>query len=132
MCDYSLELQTSRDAIAGDRLVTTAFPGSTTLGFAALDASGIAVCLKPGTEIAFDAPVGFTGLFRFLLQGRLQDAQAALFRHVNEDNPLLHHDALEFGNGQLVLLTHLQPGQRARVVQLPAPLQTVHVDRVPA
>jgi len=123
MCDYSLELQASREALAGDRLVTTAFPGSTTLGFAASDAPGVAVCLKPGTELAFAEPVSFSGLFRFLLQTHPHDCLTARFRHVNEDNPLLHHDALEFANGQVVLLTHLRPGQHAVVIQLPADAQ---------
>jgi hypothetical protein len=31
-----------------------------------------------------------------------------------------HHDALEFSNGVIVLLTELTPGQRAVVLQLPA------------
>jgi hypothetical protein len=30
-----------------------------------------------------------------------------------------HHDALEFPNGNVVLLTQLVPGQSARVIQLP-------------
>ena len=36
------------------------------------------------------------------------------------DNPNRHHDALEFPDGQLVLLTQLDPGQYATVLQLPA------------
>lgn len=120
MCDYSLEHQVSRDAVAGDRLVTTAFPGSTTVGFAGAGMPNLAVCLKPGTEIAFAAPVAFAGLFRFLLQASAHDCRTARIRHVNANNPLVHHDALEFANGHVVLLTHLQPGQRAVVIQLPA------------
>lgn len=123
MCDYSLEQQASRDAMAGDRLVTTHFEGSTTLGFAAAGEPGVAVCLRPGTEIAFTSPVAFSGLFRFLLQAHQHECLTARFRHVNEDNPLLHHDALEFANGQIVLLTHLKPGQEAAVLQLPASSQ---------
>lgn len=120
MCDYSLEQQASRDAMAGDHLVTTAFPGSTTLGFAPMGEAGIAVCLKPGTELVFSKPVAFTGLFGFLLQAQQHECLTARFRHVNEDNPLLHHDALEFANGQVVLLTCLRPGQEATILQLPA------------
>jgi hypothetical protein len=33
----------------------------------------------------------------------------------------VHHDALEFPDGQIVLLTRLCEGQRATVLQLPAP-----------
>jgi hypothetical protein len=39
---------------------------------------------------------------------------------VNVDNPCTHHDALEFPDGQVVLLTHLRANQRATVLQLPA------------
>jgi hypothetical protein len=120
MCDYSLERQRSRPAAQGDRLVTTSFPGSTTRGFCAAGEKDVAVCLSPGTEVVFDRPVNFAGLFRFLLQAQQNDCRAARFRHVNEGNPLLHHDALEFANGQIVLLTELRRGQSATVIQLPA------------
>ncbi|MFN4140861.1 hypothetical protein [Aestuariivirga sp.] len=120
MCDYSLEQQQNRPAAAGDRLVTAAFSSSTTRGFCADGEPDLAVCLLPGTEIAFDEPVRFSGLFSFLLQAHQHDCLLARFRHVNEDNPLLHHDALEFANGEIVLLTHLRDGQRATVIQLPA------------
>jgi hypothetical protein len=119
MCDYSLERQMSRPAAQGDRLVTASFPGSTTRGFCAAGNRDVAVCLSPGTELFFDKPVTFRGLFRFLLQSS-HDCQLARFRHVNEDNPLVHHDALEFANGQIVLLTDLRKGQCATVIQLPA------------
>jgi hypothetical protein len=36
------------------------------------------------------------------------------------DNPNTHHDALEFPNGQIVLLNRLCEGQRVTVLQLPA------------
>ena len=44
----------------------------------------------------------------------------AVFRQVNKDNPYTHHDALEFPDGKMVLLTHLLEGQEATVLQLPA------------
>jgi hypothetical protein len=44
----------------------------------------------------------------------------AIFRQVNKDNPRSHHDALEFPDGQIVLLTHMVEGQKATVLQLPA------------
>ena len=40
--------------------------------------------------------------------------ETAIFRQVN------HHDALEFPDGEMVLLTHLMEGQQATVLQLPA------------
>ena len=45
--------------------------------------------------------------------------ETAIFRQVNLDNPRTHHDALEFPDGELVLLTHLVEGQQATVLQLP-------------
>ena len=35
-------------------------------------------------------------------------------------NAAMHHDALEFPDGQVILLTRLCEGQRATVLQLPA------------
>jgi len=124
MCDYSLERQRSRPAAQGDRLLTTSFPGTTTRGFCAAEDRDVAVCLSPGTELVFDRPVAFAGLFRFLLQTHQNECLTARFRHVNEGNPLLHHDALEFANGQVVLLNDLRRGQSATVIQLPKSLET--------
>jgi hypothetical protein len=53
MCDYSLHLVASRLAKVGDELASTEFGGSTTRGFAAIGEPQIAVCLLPGTELAF-------------------------------------------------------------------------------
>jgi hypothetical protein len=39
---------------------------------------------------------------------------------VNKNEPLKHHDALEFPDGRIVLLTQLSEGQEATVLQLPA------------
>jgi hypothetical protein len=39
---------------------------------------------------------------------------------VNKDQPFKHHDALEFPDGRIVLLTRLSEGQEAMVLQLPA------------
>ena len=43
-----------------------------------------------------------------------------IFRQINKHNPMHHHNALEFPDGQIVLLTFLEPGQQATVLQLPA------------
>jgi hypothetical protein len=51
--------------------------------------------------------------------GKLGD-KVARFRQVNMDRPNVHHDALEFPDGQIVLVTRLCEGQRATVLQLPA------------
>ena len=47
-------------------------------------------------------------------------ARLARFRQIDTDKPYQHHDALEFSNGTIVLVTHLAAGQRATVLQLPA------------
>ena len=46
--------------------------------------------------------------------------KTAIFRQVNLDKRPAHHDALEFPDGRVVLLTFLQEHQRATVLQLPA------------
>jgi hypothetical protein len=57
MCDYSLHHVATRPAQIEDKLVTTKFSNSITRGFAAVGEPNIAVCLLPGTEIAFDKNV---------------------------------------------------------------------------
>ena len=46
--------------------------------------------------------------------------RTAIFRQINKDNPRTHHDALEFPDGQVVLLTDVFESQEATVLQLPA------------
>jgi hypothetical protein len=46
--------------------------------------------------------------------------KTAIFRQVNVDCPHAHHDALEFPDGDMLLLTYLMEGQEAVVLQLPA------------
>jgi hypothetical protein len=116
MCDYSLHAVASRPARVGDKLMSTKFPLTMTRGFAAEDEPRIAVCVLPGTELAFEREVEFEGTF-FRKKVR---AAVARFRAVDTDTPNRHHDALEFPDGQIVLLTSLVPGQRATVLQLPA------------
>jgi hypothetical protein len=57
MCDYSLHFVASRPARVGDKLVSTPFHTSPTHGFAAIGQADIAVCLLPGTEVAFERDV---------------------------------------------------------------------------
>ena len=57
MCDYSLHLVASRPAKVGDKLISTRFPETITRGFASVDDSNVAVCLLPGTELAFEEEV---------------------------------------------------------------------------
>ena len=119
MCDYSLEYVASRPAKVGDKLVTTKFTNSITRGFTEVGTPDVAVCLMPGTEIAFDSDVECVQALG-LLPGRKIHHHVARFREVNVGKPHEHHDALEFPNGQIVLLTRLSEGQTATVLQLPA------------
>ncbi len=118
MCDYSLHLVASRPAKIGDKLVTTKFNNSSTRGFATVEEPNVAVCLLPGTEVAFEKDV--VEYRRSLLPNRKLGEKVGRFRQINVDNPNSHHDALEFPNGQIVLLTRLCEGQHATVLQLPA------------
>ena len=116
MCDYSLHAVASRPAEVAETLISTKFQSTTTRGFASPDNPQVAVCLRPGTEIAFENDVQSDGmLFRKDVGARL-----ARFRQVDLHQPAQHHDALEFSNGAIVLVTDLVPGQRATVLQLPA------------
>jgi hypothetical protein len=121
MCDYSLHHVASRPAKIEDRLVTTKFDNSITRGFVAVGEPHVAVCLLPGTEVAFDENVECRPLFDFaFLRHKKIGQRLARFRQIDTDNAVTHHDALEFPDGQVVLLTRLCEGQRATVLQLPA------------
>jgi hypothetical protein len=122
MCDYSLHLIASRPANVADRLVSTDFPASITRGFTEIGQPNVAVCLLPGTEIAFDNVVVYDRAFSMFGKARIEH-RVARFRQVNVDDPHVHHDALEFPGGQIVMVTRLVPGQTATVLQLPATAQ---------
>ena len=119
MCDYSLHNVASRPARVGDKLTTRDF-GTGTHGFAASEDARVAVCVLPGTELAFAKPVecrsgGLLGWGR-----RTLDHRTAIFRQINKERLAAHHDALEFPDGQIVLLSILSEDQEAVVLQLPA------------
>jgi hypothetical protein len=129
MCDYSLANLASRPAVVGEKLITTQFNCSTK-GFAAPGASTVAVCVLPGTEVAFDEEItsvrsllGIEGMEKTILGPTRHGYKTAVFAQVNMDNALTHHDSLEFPDGSTVLLTNLIPGQHAIVLQLPAEKQ---------
>jgi hypothetical protein len=122
MCDYSLHLVASRPAKAGEKLVSTKFRSSATRGFASVDNLSVAVCLRPGTELAFERDVQSDSSWTFRAK-RHVGHKVARFRQINMNQPNVHHDALEFPDGQIVLLTALCEGQHATVLQLPAGTQ---------
>jgi hypothetical protein len=129
MCDYSLQLVVSRPAMVGDELVSTKFTNAITSGFAAVGEPDVAVCLLPGTEVAFEKEVEYEhGFFPNLKRAKKVGEKVARFRQVNTDEPHVHHDALEFPDGQIVLVTRLCEGQHAIVLQLPAAPRTPDVE----
>ena len=120
-----MRLQSARCSVptskVGDKLVTTQFNNSITRGFAAVGEPNVAVCLLPGTEVAFEKQIEFErGFATTWMRGKLTGDKVARFRQVNTDKPNVHHDALEFPNGETVLVTRLYEGQHATVLQLPA------------
>src|SRR5690348_788782 len=121
MCDYSLHNVAARAARIEDKLVTTKVNNCIKRGFAAIGEPHVAVCLLPGTEIAFDQNVECEPSFGIgILPNKKIGQRLARFRQINMDNAVTHHDALEFPDGQVVLLTRLCEGQNATVLQLPA------------
>jgi hypothetical protein len=116
MCDYSLHAIASRPAKVGETLVSTSFPRTSTRGFAAPGEPEVAVCLLPGTELAFEQDVRY---HRNWISTRSAGYSVARFCEVRADS-YQHRDALAFPDGSTVLVTLLLEGQRARVLQLPA------------
>ena len=123
MCDYSLSSVRSQPASVGDKLITRNF-GTGTRGFCTPQDTDVAVCVLPGTELAFadDVRCELTGLLPW--RGKVIKHKTAIFRQVNKERLAAHHDAMEFSDGQVVLLTLLREGQQATVLQLPAQPKT--------
>jgi hypothetical protein len=147
MCDYSLHHVASRPAKVKDKLFTTEFARSSTRGFAAVGEHGaklvihdgppkVAVCLLPGTELAFDDDVRYDRALRLFGKARVKH-KVARFRQIDLNDPHVQHDALEFPNGQILKVTRLVAGQTATVLQLPVATQhsehveTEHLARSP-
>jgi hypothetical protein len=124
MCDYSLYSIKSRPAKIGDRLTVRDF-GTGTRGFAASEDATVAVCVLPGTELAFAHEVERLPTRLWPWHEGAINHKTAIFRQINKDRVVAHHDALEFPDGQIVLLTSLSEGQQATVLQLPAEPKTV-------
>jgi hypothetical protein len=133
MCDYSLHHVTSRPAKVRDKLVTTELASSSIRGFAAVGEHGaklvihdgppkVAVCLLPGTELAFDDDVRYDRAFSLFGKARVNH-KVARFRQIDMDDQHVQHDALEFPNGQVLKVAQLVAGQTATVLQLPVATQ---------
>ena len=116
MCDYSLHAVTSRPAEVGETLVTTTFRGTSTRGFASESERNVAVCLLPGTELAFEEEVRYDNRW---IWTRTINSRVGKFGKIDPLVPERHHDAVEFADGSYVLVTQLVEGQRVTVLQLP-------------
>lgn len=120
MCDYSITAKNQVAAVVGQPLVTSKFQNGGSTGFAPKgDTSGTAVCLLPGTEIAFNKNV---------VVAQKDLGTTAIFRQVNKDQKLVHHDVLEFANGTTAVLGYLPIGLEAVVLQLPVDPSTLKGD----
>jgi hypothetical protein len=84
----------------------------------------VAVCVLPGTELAFAHDVKRLPAGLWPWQNGVIRHKTAIFRQINKDKIAVHHDALEFPDGRAVLLTLLCEGQQATVLQLPAEPKT--------
>jgi len=84
----------------------------------------VAVCVLPGTELSFAEEVRCLPTGLMARCDKLIEHETAIFRQINKDKVTTHHDALEFPDGRIVLLTTLCGGQQATVLQLPAEPKT--------
>jgi hypothetical protein len=116
MCDYSLHAVATRPAKVGETLITTTFRGTSTRGFASESDPAVAVCLLPGTELAFENNVRYHNRW---IWTRSVAFRVGKFGAIDPHLPHQHHDAIEFPDGSSVLVTQLCEGQRAAVLQLP-------------
>jgi hypothetical protein len=116
MCDYSLQAVASRPAKVGETLITTTFRGTSTRGFASESDPGVAVCMLPGTELAFAEDVKYDNRW---IWTRSLGFRVGKFNAIDPHIPDRHHDAIEFPDGNHVLVTQLCEGQRVTVLQMP-------------
>ena len=116
MCDYSLQAVANRPAKVGETLITTTFRGTSTRGFASESDPNVAVCLLPGTELAFTEEVKYDNRW---IWTRSTEYRVGKFNQIDAHIPDRHHDAIEFPDGSHVLLTQLCEGQKATVLQMP-------------
>ena len=129
MCDYSLHAIETRPATVGETLITTTFRGTSTRGFASESEPNVAVCMLPGTELAFTENVKYDNRW---IWTREVDFCVGKFGQIDRHVPDRHHDAIEFPDGSHVLVTLLCEGQRATVLQLPVVQQPATEQARPA
>ncbi len=116
MCDYSLHAMATRPAQVGETLITTTFRGTSTRGFASERDPNVAVCMLPGTELAFAEDVKYDNRW---IWTRTIGFRVGKFNTIDPHIRERHHDAIEFPDGSYVLVTQLCEGQQVSVLQLP-------------
>jgi hypothetical protein len=121
MCDYSLHAVASRPAEVGETLISKTFRGTSTRGFASEREPEVAVCMLPGTELAFEDDVKYDSRWIWTKSVKFRVGKFGL---IDPAVPHRHHDAIEFPDGSRVLVTQLCEGQRATVLQLPVSQRT--------
>jgi hypothetical protein len=104
VCDYSLHAVASRPAKVGETLVSTRFIAGGTVGFASPTDLGVAVCLQPGTELAFETNVRYRVAW---FRSRTVSFNVAKFCKLAPNDLLQHHDALAFPDGSTILVNTL-------------------------
>jgi hypothetical protein len=106
----------TRPAKVGETLITTTFRGTSTRGFASESELAVAVCMLPGTELAFAEDVKYDNRW---IWTRTIGSRVGKFNAIDPEVRDRHHDAIEFPDGSHVLVTQLCEGQRVTVLQLP-------------
>jgi hypothetical protein len=69
------------------------------VGFAASEDATVAVCVLPGTELAFAQEVKRLPTRLWAWQASVMKHTTAIFRQINKEKIAAHHDALEFPDG---------------------------------
>jgi hypothetical protein len=115
----------TRPAVVGETLISTTFRGTSTRGFASESEPAVAVCMLPGTELAFAQDVRYDSRW---IWTKTIGFRVGKFNAINPHVRERHHDAIEFPDGSHVLVTQLCEGQRVTVLQLPV----VHPVAAPA
>jgi hypothetical protein len=91
MCDYSLHAVATRPAQVGETLITATFRGTSTRGFASANAPEVAVCMLPGTELAFAENVRYDNRW---IWTRQVNFRVGKFGVVDQHVADRHHDAI--------------------------------------
>src|SRR2546429_4194884 len=104
MCDYSLHAVATRPAQVGETLITTTFRGTSTRGFASEREPAVAVCMLPGTELAFAEDVKYDNRW---IWTRTTDWRGGKFNPNEPQAADRHSDPNRFPGRRQLLLTQV-------------------------